>query len=86
MERLMKAVNGQAGVRTDLSSSLKVVEMHTWSSDWKRVIIIIVNVIGQSKRQAKGYETEREGGRAKKTLRVWAERNKLSEKHIVIHA
>jgi hypothetical protein len=27
-------------VRTDLSSSLKVVEMHTWSSGWKRVIII----------------------------------------------
>jgi hypothetical protein len=29
------------------SSSLKVVEMHTWSSDWKRVIINIVIVIRQ---------------------------------------
>jgi hypothetical protein len=29
-------------IRTDLSRSLKVVEMHTWSSDWKRVIIIII--------------------------------------------
>jgi hypothetical protein len=30
-------------VRTDLSSYFKVVEMHTWSSDWKRVIIIFIN-------------------------------------------
>ncbi len=29
-------------VRTDLSRSLKGVEMHTWSSDWKRVISLIV--------------------------------------------
>jgi hypothetical protein len=29
----------------DLSSYLKVVEMHTWSSDWKRVIIIIIMII-----------------------------------------
>ncbi len=27
-------------VRIDLSSSLKVVEMHTWSSDWKPVIVM----------------------------------------------
>jgi hypothetical protein len=32
-------------VRTDLSRSLKVVEMHTWSSDWKRVVIVIVIII-----------------------------------------
>jgi hypothetical protein len=26
----------------DLSSSFKVVEMHTWSSDWKRVIFVML--------------------------------------------
>jgi hypothetical protein len=32
-------------LHTYISSSLKVVEMHTWSSDWKRVIIIVINTI-----------------------------------------
>jgi hypothetical protein len=36
-------------VRTDLSSYLKVVEMHTWSSDWKCVIIIITGGNGRTK-------------------------------------
>ncbi len=34
-------------VRTDLCTYLMVVEMHTWSPDWKRVIIIIIIVIVQ---------------------------------------
>jgi hypothetical protein len=25
-------------------NDLKVVEMHTWSSDWKRVIIIVISI------------------------------------------
>jgi hypothetical protein len=29
----------------DLSSSLKVVEMHTWCSDWKRVIIVVIIIV-----------------------------------------
>jgi hypothetical protein len=32
-------------VRTDLSIYMIVVEMHTWCSDWKRVIMIIIIVI-----------------------------------------
>ncbi len=33
-------------VKSDLSSYLKVVEMHTWSLDWKHVLIIIIGKSG----------------------------------------
>jgi hypothetical protein len=30
---------------TDLSSYQRVVAIHTWSSDWKRIIIIIIVIV-----------------------------------------
>ncbi len=31
-------------IRTDLSMYMMMVNMHTWSPDWKRVIVVIVTI------------------------------------------
>ncbi len=38
--------NGLPMFKTMSQTSLKVVEMHIWSSDWKRVVVIITSQTG----------------------------------------
>ncbi len=53
---LNHGLGGQAGMGCSISercvfsftvahTTVKVVEMHTWSSDWKHIIIIIIIII-----------------------------------------